>query len=218
MAENTEIKLFDSKGKEVGTKAVPTSIFGTSVPLSLLHQVVRWQRAKKRAGTHKTKTRAEVSGGGRKPWRQKGLGKARAGSNTSSIWVGGGIAHGPKPRSYEFQMNKKERKKALCGAISLRTTEGRCLALTEFGIKEPKTKPASELLQKIGALPKKTVLVLGSDDQTSLLSTRNIEGVTPLESKGLNVYDVLNAEFLVFTEDGLQELQARLVGAQGTAE
>ena len=208
---STELKLFDFKGKEVGTKAVSENIFACEISEGLLHQVVRWQRAKRRAGTHSTKTRAQMSGGGRKPWRQKGLGRARSGSNTSSIWVGGGIAHGPKPRSYEFSINKKERKRALCSAISSRNLEGRCLALTEFGLNEIKTQKAVKVLEALGIKDGERAVIVATDDDTHVAkSLGNVSGVTTLPVAGLNVYDILNAKYLIVTEKALDGIEQRL--------
>ncbi len=205
-----ELKLFDASGKEVGSKEVPAKVFAAKVVPSLLHQVVRWQRAKRRAGTHSTLTRAEMSGGGRKPWRQKGLGRARSGSNTSSIWVGGGVAFGPKPRDYEFALNKRERRQALCGAISARVKEGRCLGLSGFGLESVKTKAAAKVLSALGIKAgQKAAVVVGQDEEKEVLSMRNLKGITVLSPAGLNVYDILNAGYLVITEKGLEGINAR---------
>ncbi|MCB0323496.1 MAG: 50S ribosomal protein L4 [Bdellovibrionales bacterium] len=206
-----ELKLFDSNGKEVGTKEVSADIFSCEVLPHLLHQVVRWQRAKRRAGTHTVLTRAEASGGGRKPWRQKGLGRARAGSNTSPIWVGGGVAHGPKQRDYSFSINRKERRRALCSAISQRAKEGNCFAVTDFGLGEVKTKAAHQVLQRLGIGAKdRAVVVAAEEDEHVTLSLRNIAGVTAMPAEGLNVYDVLNAKYLLLTEKGLAKVEERL--------
>lgn len=208
---SVELKLFDPQGNLLGSKSVSESIFACDVIPSLLHQVVRWQRAAKRAGTHCTKTRAEMSGGGRKPWRQKGTGRARSGSNTSSIWVGGGVSHGPKPRSYEFSINKKERKRALCGGLSLRTKEGRCVALSEFGIESPKTKQALAVLRALGVPARAKALVVAStDEQAAVISLRNLCGVKVLSPQGLNLYDLLDAKYLILTERGLDGIEQRL--------
>lgn len=207
---STELKLFDSSGKELGTKSVPESIFDREIVPGLLHQVVRWQRAKKRAGTHKVLTRAEVSGGGKKPFRQKGLGRARAGSNTSPVWVGGGVAHGPKPRSYDFHLNRKEKKCALGSAISARTKEGKCFAVADFGLSEIKTREAVKVLKALGVGQNNSALVaLGEDEETVFKSLRNVANVKPILAKGLNVYDILNSEYLVVTEKALEQIETR---------
>ena len=209
--QKIQLPVVDAAGKEVGTREVSAAIFGVRPNLSLLHQVVRWQRAKKRAGTHAVQTRAEMTGGGAKPWKQKGTGRARAGSNTSPVWVGGGIAHGPKPRSYEFQLNSKERKAALCGALSARAVEGGVILLNDFALNAPKTKDADKILRAIGVKKgAKAVVVLDPADESSQKSLRNIEKVTVLKPAGLNVYDLINAHFVIFTTKGLDQVEARL--------
>ncbi len=207
---DTEITLHDAKGKEIGKKSVSSDIFGTKAPKHLFHQVVRWQRARWRAGTHSTQTRAEMSGGGRKPWKQNGTGNARAGSNTSSTWVGGGIAHGPKPRDYEFRLNKQERRRALIGALSARNAEERLLLVDSFGIKGPKTKDALSVLTAIGVKPReRTLVVLATNEEATAKSLRNIERVTVIPAAGLNVYDILNAKYVVIVGDALGEVEKR---------
>ena len=211
----TELTLLDAKGKEVGKKAVSADVFGAKAPKHLYHQVVRWQRAKRRAGTHSTQTRAEMSGGGKKPWKQKGTGNARAGSNTSPLWVGGGIAHGPKPRDYEFRLNKQERKKALAGALTERQTEGRLLLISDLGLTEVKTKVAVEALAKLGIPRGEKVLVIVPDtDETTMKSVRNIQGVKALSPGGLNVFDILHHKYLVIVENALSDVEARFNGAK----
>jgi large subunit ribosomal protein L4 len=210
MSEKIEIKVFDSTGAEVGSRELATEIFGIRVKSGLIHEVIRWQRARWRAGTHSTKTRAETSGGGKKPWKQKGMGKARSGSNTSPVWVGGGVAHGPKPRDYDFSLNKKFKKKVLCGVLSSRVKDGKCVALKEFGLTVPKTKVAQEIFTKVGILGKKTLLVVGENDLVGSKSAKNLSRVKALTSDGVNTYDVVNAEYVVFTEQGLQEFENRM--------
>ncbi len=210
MADKLEIKLFDSTGVDAGVREVTPEIFGVRVKLGLIHEVVRWQRARWRAGTHSTQTRAEASGGGKKPWRQKGMGKARSGSNTSPIWVGGGVAHGPKPRDYDFALNKKFKKKVLCGALSNRLKDGKCLALKGIGVETPKTKAALSLFSKVGIGGKKTLMVFGEGDVVGAKSVRNLDRVKALTSSGVNTYDVVNSEYVVFTEQGLLEFETRM--------
>lgn len=210
MADTLEIKLFDNTGKEVGVKTVSSDLFGTRVKTGLIHEVIRWQRAKWRAGTHAVKTRAEARGGGRKPTSQKGMGKARTGSNTSPVWVGGGVAHGPKVRSYEFSLNKKFKSKVLCGVLSERLKEGRCIAVTTFGLNQIKTKEAINVLNNLGLAGKKAVVVTGSEDVVLDKSIRNVHRVIPLNAIGLNTYDVVHSEFVLFTEQGLSEFESRM--------
>ena len=177
--------------------------------VSLLHQVVRWQRAKKRAGTHSTKTRATMSGGGKKPWKQKGTGNARAGSNTSPLWVGGGIAHGPKPRSYAFSMNKKQRRKALLLALETRRLEGKLFVVPGFELSGFKTKEALGILQNLNVpATEKTLVVINEPDLKVEKSFGNIKGLKVVRLAGLNVYDVVNAKNLVMLDTVVSSLTA----------
>lgn len=210
MAETVELTVVDVTGKDVGKKSV-SAAFNTSAKLGLIHQVVRWQRAAKRAGTHSTKTRSEVAGGGAKPWRQKGTGRARAGSNSSPVWVGGGVAHGPHPRKYDFRMNRKERRVALGGVISQRLEEGRLIAVDSFNLTEVKTKTASEALISLGiAKGTSALVVLPYSDENTEKSMRNLAGIKVIRSEGLNLYDILNHKYLVFVGDAVEKVDQRL--------
>ncbi|MBP9838931.1 MAG: 50S ribosomal protein L4 [Proteobacteria bacterium] len=205
-----ELNIVDAKGKKVGTKAVSADVFSTAVKKHLLHQVVRWQRAKKRAGTHSVQTRAEMTGGGKKPWKQKGTGNARSGSNTSPLWVGGGIAHGPKPRDYEFRLNKKERLAAIKSAISARTNEEKLVVLKSFSLSSVKTKSANEIIRTLGIAATESVLVVSPKGDTNTeLSLRNIKKVTLVHPDGLNVYDILTHKYLLITEEALSQVEQR---------
>lgn len=206
-----ELSVVGATGKQVKTVAVSSGVFGAKVAKSLLHQAVRSHRAALRQGTHSVLTRAEMTGGGRKPWKQKGTGNARAGSNTSSIWVGGGVAHGPKPRKYDFKINKQERRLALCGAISERNKEGRLTVVESFDLSQPKTKLAWAALARLGVKKgEKALIVLRADDVTTGRSLRNIDGVKVIEPSGINVYDVMNARHLIITGDALGQIEQRL--------
>lgn len=205
-----KIDLLDSSGKKVDSRELPGEIFGREPNLTLLHQVVRWQRARKRAGTHCTLTRSQVSGGGAKPWKQKGTGRARAGSNTSPLWVRGGAAHGPKPRSYDFRLNKQERRAALSSALSLRTSEGKLKLLKSFNLKDIKSKDAQSVLTAIGVpARRKAVVVVPEGDSISTKSLRNIDGIQVLKPKGLNVYDLLWADYLVVLDETVSGITER---------
>ncbi len=208
MSEQVEIK---SKG---GSVKVPAAIFGAEVKNNLLHQSVRWLRAKKRSGSHTVLTRTQVRGGGAKPWKQKGTGRARAGSSSSPLWVGGGVAHGPKKKSYEFDLNKKEKRSALCGALSARRAEEKVLVIKDLKLKEIKTSAAVKALADAG-LPKesKAVVVINGSDQILAKSLRNIGNVKLATSDSLTVYDVLGAPWLVLVGDALDKLVARLDGS-----
>ena len=208
--ESTELPVFSADGKKSGTREVASSIFGAETKQGLLHQVVRWQRAKKRAGTHTVLTRSQVRGGGAKPWRQKGTGRARAGSSSSPVWVGGGVAHGPKQRKYDFKLNKKEKKQAICSALSARTQEGRALVVKDFGLSEIRTKEAVNVLRSLGVEKGDSALVISNSDDILSKSLRNVAGVRLLEPKAVNVYDVLVSKHLVIQEAALEAIESRL--------
>ena len=208
--ESIELKVINSSGKKAGKKEVASFVFNESVPASLLHQVVRWQRACWRAGTHAVKTRAQMSGGGAKPWKQKGTGRARAGSNTSPLWVGGGVAHGPKPRKYDFKINKKDRKKALAGAIASRKNEERLIVLDSFGLSEVKTKKALEVLKSIGLANAKVLVVLPEYDEAVFKSLRNVPGVKVIDAKAINVYDILSHEYLLVVAEAFAGIEVKI--------
>ena len=212
--ENTiSIDVVDASGKKIRSRALDGAVFDVETAPTLLHQVVRWQRNRWRAGTHSVQTRAEMKGGGRKPWKQKGTGAARAGSNTSPLWVGGGIAHGPKVRSYEFRMNKEERRKALCSALSARCKEGRLAVVDSFGLSAIKTKDAQRILDQLGVeRGKRCLVVLDSSDEVVWKSFRNITGATIVDVAGVNVYDVVTARHVVVLDAALEKLQVRLQG------
>lgn len=205
-----KIPFYNSEGKELAAKEVSDSVFSVKVIKSILHQVVRLHLAKRRAGTHKTLTRAQVRGGGKKPWKQKGTGRARAGSNTSPIWVGGGTAHGPKNRNYEFNLNKKQKRAALCGALTARVEEGDCKGLESFSLDEIKTKNAAKVLNNIGIASGEKVLVVSTADDSNVdKSIRNLKGVKSVSVDALNVYDILNAKHLVVTDKALTGIEAK---------
>ena len=201
--------VMNIRGEKVAQARLQSAVFGLEPNAHLLHEVVCWQRAKRRAGTHSTKTRALTSGGGAKPWRQKGTGHARSGSNTSPIWVGGGVAHGPHPRDYSYSVNRKARKQALCVALSARRTESSVRVVDQLDLGAIKTKAAAATLQALqieaGA---KVLLVLQVGDEAARKSFRNIDGVKIVSPRGVNVYDVLNNKYLVFTKAALDELEA----------
>lgn len=195
-----EIKasLFTADGSSKGTVNLDPEIFGIEPNMAVLHQVVTAQLAAKRAGTASTKTRAEVRGGGAKPWRQKGLGRARHGSIRSPIWVGGGVAHGPKPRDYSQRTPKKMKKLALRSALSARASEGAVLVVDSIDWTEPKTRQAKGLLEAMGA-DTKTLIVLSPTDAVAAKSFRNLSQVSVIQPGHVTAYDVLAADRVVFT-------------------
>ncbi len=189
-------------GKKAGTAELVDSVFGVEPNISVMHQVVTAQLAARRAGTHSTKTRAEVRGGGAKPWRQKGTGRARAGSSRMPNWRGGGIAHGPKPRDYSQKTPKKMVKLALRSALSDRASDGNVIVVDSWSFDAPSTKGAVAALAAVGA-EGKVLVVLGDGDTTAWKSFRNLTNVHCLHVGELNTYDVLNNDIVVFTADTL---------------
>ena len=183
-------------------------IFNTEIKDYLLHDVVRTQLAKRRAGTASVKNRSMVRGGGRKPFRQKGTGRARAGSIRSPLWRGGGVIFGPTPRDFGFSIPKKVRKQALRIALSVRAGEGKLLLLNQFQLKEIKTKSFLEVLSRFGM--EKALIVIGGENFNLERSARNVPGVKVLRVEGLNVYDILHHENLILVKDAVEKIQERL--------
>jgi large subunit ribosomal protein L4 len=195
---DVKARLFTADGTSKGDVKLDADVFGIEPNLAVLHQVITAQLAAKRSGTSSTKTRAEVRGGGRKPWRQKGLGRARQGSIRAPHWVGGGVAHGPKPRDYTQRTPKKMRRLALRSALSARASEEAVMVIEDIDWSTPKTKQAVTLLEAIGA-GGKTLVVLGKLDGTAGRSFRNLPEVHLCEPGHLTPYDVLWADQVIFT-------------------
>lgn len=216
-----QLKVINLEGTEVGQIDVQDAIFNTEVKEYLFYEVVKWQLARRRAGTASTKGRNEVAGGGAKPYRQKGTGRARQGSRRAPNHVGGGTVHGPKPRSYAYRINKKLRLAALRSALSKRAQEGRLLVVRGLGMDEIKTKTAARIFDAIASDPSESkrrsesghALILGpnaeADQQLLNLkrSIQNLPKVNYLNIKGLNLYDVLNHRYLVVREPEINHLQ-----------
>ena len=202
MANATTVDVLDLKGKKAGTAELPADLFDVDVNVPLIHQVVVAQLAAARQGTHKTKTRGEVSGAGRKPFKQKGTGRARQGSIRAPQMTGGGIVHGPVPRSYAQRTPKKMIAAALLGALSDRARGGRVHVVNAFGAEAPSTKVANELLAVIGQ-HKHVLVVADRNDSLTIKSVRNIPTVHVLTADQLNAYDVLVSDDVVFTKDAL---------------
>jgi large subunit ribosomal protein L4 len=208
--------VVDSSGKEVGAIELNPAVFAAAkINPSLVHTTVVWQRNKKRSGNHSCLTKAEVSGGGKKPWKQKGTGQARAGSNTSPLWVGGGRSHGPKPRDYTTRVAKRTRRQALISVLSEKLQNGSITVLDSLSIPSGKTKDATKLLSTLKLANQKVALLVSKknleNNKSSSLPLRNIPGVKLLTVEGVNVYDLLNHGALLSTQDGLIELQDRLL-------
>lgn len=199
------VEVRDVQGKVLQKRELPAELFEAQVNAPLMHQVVVAGLAAVRAGTHSTKTRAEVSGGGRKPWRQKGTGRARHGSIRSPQWVGGGVAHGPKPRSYEMRVNKKMKRTALRSALTDAAQSGKVAVVGGLAFDGPRTKDALGVLEALG-LDGKVLLVLAGPDEAVEKSFRNLPHVKIDYPGNLSTYDVLYADRVLFTAEALDVL------------
>ncbi|MFH0900334.1 MAG: 50S ribosomal protein L4 [Pseudomonadota bacterium] len=202
------IEVKNTLGEKVGEIDLDEAVFGADVNEHLLWEVVKWQRAKRRAGTHSTRNMSEVRGGGRKPYRQKGTGRARQGSTRSHVMVGGGKAFGPKPRDYFYPIPKKVRKGALRSALSLRFKENALVVLDEFKVEPAKTKIVVSALKSLGA---ENALVVDSKDNEGLRrGAGNLADAKWIAPEGLNVYDILDHKSLVVTSDSVKRIEAVL--------
>ncbi len=204
-----EVNIYNITGEVVGQIALPESVFGVEVRPHLFWEVVRWQQAKKRAGTHDTKTRHETHGSGKKMYRQKGTGRARHGDRNAPVFVGGGVAHGPHPRSYAFKVNKKVRRAAICSALSMKAQAAKIVVVEDFRLPEIKTRLA---VSALGALNAKRALVVDGANETLSRSVRNLPDAKYLNVAGLNVYDLLKHDAVVITKSALEALEGRLSG------
>lgn len=211
-----KVDVLTPTGETSGQASLDDAIFGARVNGPLMHQVVLAQLAAARSGTHSTKTRGEVSGGGAKPWRQKGTGRARHGSIREPQWKGGGAAFGPKPRDHSMPVPKKMRAAALRSALSARAGEGKVFVVDGLTFETPKTKEALKALSAWG-IEGKTLVVLTSDEATIAYSFRNILTVHIIAEHQLNTYDVLDATNVVFTKTSLEAFQARVAGTSRNA-
>jgi len=198
----SKVDIVKSDGAKAGSVDLDDSIFGIEPNIPVMHQVVNGQLAAKRSGTHNTKTRAEVRGGGAKPWKQKGTGRARAGSSRMPHWRGGGVAMGPKPRDYSQKTPKKMKRLALFSALSDRAASDNILIVDSWDFEAPSTKAAQNALKAIGVTGK-ILLVINADDTNTQKSFRNLEDVHVLPIGQLNVFDILVSDFIIFTKDNL---------------
>ncbi len=203
------VNVYNAEGQVIRQIDVPETVFGVEDKEHLLYEVVRYQLAKRRQGTAHTKNRAAVRGGGRKPWRQKGTGRARVGSIRSPLWRGGGTVFGPMPRSYAFSMPKKKRRAALRVALSLKVREQAFRIIDDFAVQRPKTRQVVQLLRYFTTEPK-TLLLVKEPHEPLQLSARNIPGVKVLPVAGLNVYDLLNHATVICAEDAIASIVGRL--------
>lgn len=196
-------KLYQQDGTIKGELDLPESIFGAEINEPVLHQVIKQLLANQRQGTSKTKRRDEVSGGGKKPWRQKGTGRARAGSNTSPIWVRGGKAHGPEPRDYYTTIPKKMRRLALTSALSSRAKSENVIVIESVKCDKPHTKTVVDLLKALSVTGKRNLLVIDNNGKNIYLSGRNIKDIDIRPVNEINAYDILANENIIFVEQNL---------------
>jgi large subunit ribosomal protein L4 len=204
------LDVYDTNREAVGSIDLEASVFGVEVREHLFHAVVRYQLAKRRQGTHATKGRALISGGGKKPFRQKGTGRARAGTTRAPHWRGGGVVHGPHYRSHAHKLPKRTRRAALCAALSRRVEENRLTVFQSLALPEIKTRQVCDLLARF-EMSKVLLVTAGADDNLER-SARNIPGVTVLQVAGVNVYDVLKHDHLAITVEAAAALAQRLKG------
>ena len=199
------VSVYNMEGKEVGTMELDDAVFGVEIKEHLVHRAVVLQLANNRQGTQKAKTRSEVSGGGRKPWRQKGTGHARQGSTRAPQWTGGGVVFAPKPRDYSFKLNKKERRLALKSALTSKVVENKIIVLDAFNMDEIKTKKFKAVMDALKV--SKALVVVDGDNTNVVLSARNIPEVKTASTNTINVYDILKYDTLVVTQDAVATIQ-----------
>jgi len=197
-----KVAVYNMLGAQVGEIELNDDVFGIEPNKAVMYDFIKMQLANKRQGTSSTKTRTEVRGGGKKPWRQKGTGRARVGSSRNPVWRGGGIAFGPKPRDYSYKLPQKVRRLALKSALSSKALDNKILVVDEFSFDQPKTKVMVQALEalKVG---KKTLLVTADGNANVVKSARNIEGVKPMRADFINVYDILKHDTLLMTKDAV---------------
>jgi large subunit ribosomal protein L4 len=205
-----KVALYNQNGQNIGEIELNDAVFGIEPNKSVLFDAVIMQRASMRQGTHKVKNRSEVSGGGRKPWRQKGTGRARQGSIRAPQWRGGGTVFGPTPRSYAFKLPKKVRRLAMKSALSSKVLENNVLVLDNLSFEAPKTKEMVSVLNALNA-DRKALIVTADVNENVILSARNIPGVTVITANGINVLDVLNHDKLIITKEAVEKVEEVLV-------
>ena len=199
------VSVFNMEGKEVGTIELNDEIFGADINEHLVHMSVVQHLANTRQGTQKARTRGEVSGGGRKPWRQKGTGHARQGSTRAPQWKGGGVVFAPVPRDYSFKLNKKEKRAALKSALTSRVVNGKLIVLDELKLDEIKTKKFKAVMDNLKV--KKALVVLKDQDKTVMMSARNLPNIATVRADMINVYDILKGDTLVVTREAVARIE-----------
>lgn len=201
-----KVNVYNMLGEQVGEIELSDQIFGIEVNQHVVYEVVKNQLANKRQGTQSAKTRAEVRGGGKKPWRQKGTGRARAGSSRSPVWVGGGVAFAPKPRDYSYRVPKKVRRLAMKSALTSKVENNEIIVLDELNFDAPKTKEMVNLLNKLNA-DKKALIVTAEKDENIVRSANNLETVQTTVVNNLNVYDILKYNSFIITKDAVRKVE-----------
>ncbi|MGI5874364.1 MAG: 50S ribosomal protein L4 [Bacillota bacterium] len=199
------IKVYNMQGEEAGEMELNPSVFEAKINVPLMHQAVVLNRASERRGTHESKTRGQVSGSTKKPWRQKGTGRARVGTKRNPVWTGGGAAFGPHMREYGFKMPRKMRRAALRSALSDKFAQGELIVFDELAMEAPKTKVMADLLKKFEA--ENALVVLGEFNENVMKSVRNLAGAKPVEAAGINVYNVLASRKLIMTKDAVAKVE-----------
>ena len=202
------VSVYNMEGKEVGKMDLNDAVFGVEINEHLVHMAVVQNLANKRQGTQKAKTRSEVSGGGRKPWRQKGTGHARQGSTRAPQWKGGGVVFAPTPRDYSFKLNKKEKRAALKSVLTSRVQDNKLIVLDELKFDAIKTKDFKKVMDNLKV--DKAMVVIGGQDENVILSARNLPTVNTAVAENINVYDILKGDTLVLTKDAVKHLEERL--------
>lgn len=205
-----KLSVLNLKGEKVSDITLKEEVFGITPNDAVLYDAITLARNSMRQGTHDTKTRSEVSGGGRKPWRQKGTGRARQGSTRAPHWTGGGVVFGPHPRSYDKKQNRKERRLALRSALSYKVIEDAMIVVENFNLESEKTKEAVEVLNNIKA-EKKIMIVVDELNENTVLATRNLNNVILLTADEINVYDIINANSMVITTAAIKKIEEVLV-------
>ena len=201
------VALYSMDGTQIGDLELNDSVFGITPNQAVLYDFIKMQLSNKRVGTSSTKTRADVRGGGKKPWRQKGTGRARVGSRRNPVWTGGGIAFGPKPRDYSYRLPRKVRRLAMKSALSTKYLQHNIIVVDQLVFSEPKTKVMVATLEALNTAYKTLVVVADNEDENAIRSARNIPGVKPLTADYINVYDLLNYETLLITKDAVARLE-----------
>lgn len=200
-----KVSVYNMEGNEVGTMELSDAVFGVEVKENLVHQAVRLQLADNRQGTQKAKTRSEVSGGGRKPWRQKGTGHARQGSIRAPQWTGGGMVFAPVPREYSFKMNRKERQAAIKYVLTSKVQENKFLVLDELKFEGPKTKDMKKVLEALKV--DDALVIVGKDSDNVVLSARNLADVATIAPESINVYDMLKHNTVIATKSSVASIE-----------